>query len=321
MRRFATGFLDALCQSVCLPQLVERRGVRLVAGGGDHRVGLCPFHVERTPSFNVWPDHFHCFGCGAHGDAIGFLMRADQLDFRRAVERLAAEAEAPAPPSSPPTIAAPAPSHREQQNRKTAQRIWDQARPATGTPVAAYLCSRGIDIDPPFALRWHPRCWHSEARAELPAMIARVEHVERGFLGISRTYLARDGAGRWRRWDRAFLGPIGGGAVRLAEPSPGEPLIVAEGIETTLAVMQGLPGRGWAALSAWGIETLALPAAAAEVVIVADHDRSGTGERAARRAADRWVAEGRSVRIALPPRLGDDACDMLNRGEDGHAKR
>ena len=56
-------------------------------------VGCCPFHAEKTPSFYVYPDnHFHCFGCNAHGDAIGFTMRTEGLDFGEAVERLAAEA-------------------------------------------------------------------------------------------------------------------------------------------------------------------------------------------------------------------------------------
>ena len=53
-------------------------------------MGLCPFHDEKTPSFHVYPDgHYHCFGCGAHGTTIGFLMDVDSLTFPEAVEALA----------------------------------------------------------------------------------------------------------------------------------------------------------------------------------------------------------------------------------------
>src|SRR5260221_14056402 len=86
---FPPGFLDELRSRVPLGDLVGRR-VRLTRRGRE-QAGLCPFHNERTPSFYVVEDKgfFHCFGCGAHGDAIGFLMRTDRLDFDEAVERLA----------------------------------------------------------------------------------------------------------------------------------------------------------------------------------------------------------------------------------------
>src|SRR5439155_14451604 len=60
------------------------------AGAGSLK-GLCPFHDEKTPSFNVRPSHgtFHCFGCGVGGDVIAFVMKLDHLSFVEAVERLA----------------------------------------------------------------------------------------------------------------------------------------------------------------------------------------------------------------------------------------
>jgi DNA primase len=60
------------------------------AGAGSVK-GLCPFHDEKSPSFNVRPSHgtFHCFGCGESGDAIAFLMKMDHIGFVEAVERLA----------------------------------------------------------------------------------------------------------------------------------------------------------------------------------------------------------------------------------------
>lgn len=75
--------------------------VKLVSGyltlrkaGHDTMVGLCPFHAEKTPSFSVSPSKglYHCFGCGAGGDAVRFLQAVEHLTFVEAVERLAKEA-------------------------------------------------------------------------------------------------------------------------------------------------------------------------------------------------------------------------------------
>jgi DNA primase len=98
---FPPGFLDELRSRVSLSGLVGRR-VKLTRRGREY-AGLCPFHHEKTPSFYVVEDKsfFHCFGCGAHGDAIGFVMRADNLDFIEAVEKLAGEAGLAVPQSTP----------------------------------------------------------------------------------------------------------------------------------------------------------------------------------------------------------------------------
>ncbi|WP_428417474.1 DNA primase [Phocicoccus schoeneichii] len=57
---------------------------------GNNYLGLCPFHNEKTPSFNVNPekDFYHCFGCKAHGSSIDFVMEMDHLDFQQAVQKL-----------------------------------------------------------------------------------------------------------------------------------------------------------------------------------------------------------------------------------------
>src|ERR1043165_413783 len=117
-----------------------------------------------------------------------------------------------------------------------ARRIWDRAREASGTPGADYLGGRGITMPIPLSLRWAPALRRPDG-IRGPAMVAIIEHIERGVVGVHRTWLGReDGAPRWRRLDRATLGPIGGGAVRLA--LAGELLMIGEGIETCLAAMQ-----------------------------------------------------------------------------------
>ncbi len=84
-------FIDELIARADIVELIGRR-VRLKRQGREF-AGLCPFHNEKSPSFTVSPQKqfFHCFGCGAHGTALGFIMRYDHLDFPQAVELLAGE--------------------------------------------------------------------------------------------------------------------------------------------------------------------------------------------------------------------------------------
>jgi putative DNA primase/helicase len=101
------------------------------------------------------------------------------------------------------------------------------------------------------------------------------------------------------------LGPTRGGVVRLAPLDPNRALIIGEGIETTLSLMQlrGLPG--WAGVSSSILKYLILPLAVRRVLIAVDHDRNGAGESAARAAGQRWVTEGRRVWLAMPKGFGD----------------
>jgi hypothetical protein len=180
--------------------------------------------------------------------------------------------------------------------------------------VVRYLTGRAITLPPAPTLRYAPRCWHREIRRELPAMVALVEHVERGIVGVHRTYLRSDGAGKAdlrKEWQKLSLGPIGGGAVRLGMPRPYEWLAIGEGIETVLAVMVACRLPGLAALSAGGLRALVLPPEIEHVLIAADNDANGVGQRAAHDAAARWSAEGRHVRIALPPEPDTDFADVL----------
>ena len=82
-------FIDDLLDRADITQIIGER-VKLKRAGREYK-GLCPFHNEKTPSFTVNPtkDFYHCFGCGAHGSVLGFMMQHDRLDFPAAVEALA----------------------------------------------------------------------------------------------------------------------------------------------------------------------------------------------------------------------------------------
>jgi putative DNA primase/helicase len=199
----------------------------------------------------------------------------------------------------------------EAARMKRALVIWREARPAAGTIVEPYLANRGLALPPPQYLRFHPACPHPSG-ANLPAMIGLVEHVVHEPTAIHRTFISADGSGKAAvDPDKASLGPVAGGAVRLAQVRAGQWLLVAEGLETTLSVMHACALPGWAALSAGGIKSLVLPPSANMVVICADNDANGAGQRAANAAAERFLAEGRRVRIALPPTPGLDFNDLL----------
>ncbi len=143
---FPPRFLDELRQRVSLAEIVGRR-VKLVRRGREY-IGLCPFHKEKTPSFSVVEDKgfYHCFGCGAHGDVIGFVMQTENLSFPEAVEQLARQAGLDVPQES-----------REERERAARQATLQGAVDAAcvyfeqmlygpdGRAARAYLERRGLD--------------------------------------------------------------------------------------------------------------------------------------------------------------------------------
>lgn len=201
------------------------------------------------------------------------------------------------------------------QHIEWARQGWQRAR--DGRPLKIYLRARGISLDPPATLRFAPRCSHKPTNSHMPAMLAKVVDINGQFRALHRTFLSPDASRKAalpKEQQRLSLGPTRGGVVRLAPFEPDKALIVGEGIETTLSLMQlrGLPG--WAGVSTSILKHLVLPAAVGRVLIAVDNDRNGAGQRAAHAAGQRWIAEGRQVRLAIPPEVGMDWNDVLQRG-------
>jgi len=143
---FPPRFLDDVKDRVGLVDVVSRR-VKLVRKGREH-LGLCPFHNEKTPSFTVNEDKgfYHCFGCGAHGDAISFVQNTQNLGFAEAVEQLAGLAGLEVPVETPEERA------REERRMGLAEAVdaaarWfaDQLRAPAGEAARRYLSGRGLD--------------------------------------------------------------------------------------------------------------------------------------------------------------------------------
>lgn len=135
-------------------------------------------------------------------------------------------------------------------------------------------------------------------------MIALVEGGQD--IAVHRTYLRADGSGKagLEGGDKLMLGPVCGGAVRVANAHG--PLIVGEGIETTLSALK-LYGKtnasAWAALSTSGMSGLRLPAALGQLILAPDGDKAG--RTAALMLADRAARDGWTVSILTPPKDGD----------------
>ena len=99
--------------------------------------------------------------------------------------------------------------------------------------------------------------------------------------------------------------------MRFGRPDPRRWLVIGEGIETVLSVALALHCQSWAALSTGGLIALQLPREARRVLIAADNDPNGEGQRVALLVQARWLAEGREARIMLPPQPGTDWNDIL----------
>lgn len=124
------SFLDQLQGSVELVDLIEQHGVTLKKQGRDY-FGLCPFHNEKSPSFSVNSDKqfFYCFGCGASGDALGFVQEHMNLTFKESVEYLARQQGMALPEPEKP---------QETQEQKARKKTFAQCLDATSRAALFY---------------------------------------------------------------------------------------------------------------------------------------------------------------------------------------
>jgi DNA primase len=101
---FARDFAEKLRCVILISEVIGKK-VKLKSRGNEYS-GLCPFHNEKTPSFTVnnQKGFYHCFGCQAHGDIISFVMKIDNLDYKEAVLKLAADFGIAVPVISGPAI-------------------------------------------------------------------------------------------------------------------------------------------------------------------------------------------------------------------------
>ena len=144
MARIPDAFIDDL---LARTDIVEVIGARVpLKRQGKEFASRCPFHDERSPSFTVSPtkQFYHCFGCGAHGTAISFLMNYDRLEFLDAVDELAKRVGMEVPRDTQQTQRKP--RHAATCSPRSTPRRSSSSKHLAGSDKAkAYVEQRGID--------------------------------------------------------------------------------------------------------------------------------------------------------------------------------
>ena len=349
-------FIEDLRQRVPLSDVIGKR-VKLVRKGRRFS-GLCPFHSEKTPSFSVVDDQgfYHCFGCGAHGDAISFLRETDGLDFMEAVERLATMAGLTVPRSAPE-------DPQRTRQRKAALDILEETTRVfqaalqrnDGQAAAAYLQRRGLgdSMISTYRLGYAPRTGLRTALAArgfsdddmLAAGVLRRSDRDGDLYDYFRDrvmFPIEDRQGRVIAFGARALGDAQPKYLNSGEgPTFSKKTVLYGWVQAREGLRRGLPlvvAEGYMdviAIQKSGVATAVAPLGTAlteeqigllwklhdEPVLCFDGDAAG--QRAQARALERLLPQlqpGKSARLAVLP-AGQDPDDLLqSEGGDGLLK-
>ena len=201
--RIPKAFIDELIARADIVEVVGSR-VTLKRAGSNYK-GLCPFHGEKTPSFTVSPSKgfYHCFGCSAHGTAIGFLMAYDNLEFPEAVEALAEMMGLEVPREN-----LGSPERKDDNDElyallREADQIYRAALRSSDTAIA-YLKKRGIDgaTAGRFGIGYAPNAWDTVLR-QLGTSDSRVAKLMQAGLVV-----ANEAGRRYDRFRDRIMFPI-----------------------------------------------------------------------------------------------------------------
>ncbi|SDF85876.1 DNA primase [Onishia taeanensis] len=188
MGQIPQRFIDDLLARVDVVEVVGER-VALKKNGRNH-AGLCPFHQEKSPSFTVSQDKqfYHCFGCGAHGNALRFLMEYDNLRFPEAVEQLAARQgmEVPREGADDPRAQAREQKRKEGVNllELAASFFRERLKMPEAEQAREYLKRRDLspEVQAEFAIGYAPDDWEALKKHLTSQGVSEAVQVEYGLL-------------------------------------------------------------------------------------------------------------------------------------------
>lgn len=291
---------------------VVARHTDLKKRGPRELVGICPFHAEKSPSFEVndLKGTYHCHGCGAGGDAITFLVKREGMTFRQAVETLSGD-------QFPVISEGERAMRRAEDRRQTAGRlalgrsIWAKTVPAAGTPAEVYARARGITAPLPPTVRFvmTPR-WRNpetgEVGRDLPAMACALQNAEGAIVGTQCIFLQDGGRRKYERIRddgskakaKLSFGLIVGAAVRLGPVV--DHVTLVEGPEDGLTLAQRWPGQSvWVSCGTALLSQVELPSEVQRVTLAGDN--GSAGHEAVDKARARYLSEGLAVNAMFPP--------------------
>lgn len=292
---------------------LKRRGTREMKG-------ICPFHDEKSASFEVndAKGTYYCHGCGAAGDHFTALKTLDGMRFRDAFEALAGDRFPTVDPADRARRAQEDAAAR-QLSINEARGFWVNAQPVLGTPAERYLRQqRGITSAIPVAFRFgmvpSGKDEQGEWKRAYPALLAAVT-IAGELVAIQRIFLADDGSDkRWGKKSKLTLGRFRGGAIKVGnrQPDPIE-IVVTEGPECALSIAQELPElEVWSTLGTSNMPVLYLPPTVKRVVIAGQNDKAGRA--AVHQAAQALATRGLEIRTMWPHPAFKDWNDQLRGG-------
>jgi DNA primase len=204
--RIPQSFIDELVARTDIVELIGSR-VQLKKAGREYKA-CCPFHGEKTPSFTVSPDKqfYHCFGCGAHGTALGFLIEHDRLGFIDAVEELASRAGMEIPREAREAGEGP---DRELYDLTSAVAQFYRDELKVSARAKDYLQGRGLtgDTCARFAIGYAPDSWHAVLRKFGATETGRHRLLAAGLI-IEREGPKRGDDGHYDRFRDRIMFPI-----------------------------------------------------------------------------------------------------------------
>lgn len=316
----AQGTWDSILWSLA-PQLrdaLERPG---------HHVP-CPVHGGKD-GYRTFPDVAEtggsvCNTCGIHADGFATLMWATGMGFKETISEVKAYLRLGTSKPLPARVVKRVEKSDKKEDEKlrlSLNRVWNesiQIRERDAEPARLYLARRGISISPPESLRFHPSLPYYDGKERIgdyPAIISMVSGAQGNAVTIHRIYLTQDGnKAQVKAPKKLMMYPsdrkIVGGAIRVSPAArKSSTLLVAEGVETTLAVIEGTREAEfpvWSTVNALLMENFVPPEWTTRVIIFGDKDLpteqhpKGHGQEAAKKLVQRLWQRGIQASAIIP---------------------